>query len=37
MPLARFMSYPKDIDLAMKTIRILANKIEARDHNYEGI
>lgn len=38
LPLARFMSYPKDIDLAMKTIRILANKIQEREPgNYPDI
>jgi hypothetical protein len=32
------MSYPKDIDLAMKTIRILANKIQEREPgNYPDI
>lgn len=37
IPIARFMSYPWDIKLAMKTIRILANKIQERSPNYKTI
>lgn len=37
IPLARFMSYPKDINLAIKTIRILAHEIEKKSDNYKWI
>jgi hypothetical protein len=33
IPFARFISYPKDIKLAMKTIRVLAKKIQQKKPN----